>query len=698
MMKWMTIATFALFGFLPIFVSAEPFLPNPIPLSSLDLSTATQGFGLPQADKTVDGHTLTLQSRPFASGFGTHAPGLLAINLQQNAQRFQAVVGVDDEVGLGKGHVEFQVWGDGKRLWTSRVLRCGDTPQAVDISLQGVKQLLLRVTTAGAIFDFCHADWADARITMPIGQPHTFRFRADDDTPRIAMTSTSEKPKIHPPYVVGVRPGTPLVWTVPVTGMRPLAFTVRGLPSGVLINALTGTLSGKAPIAGDYPIHIRVTNRAGSDEKNVHLIAGSVLALTPPLGWNSYDVYGDSVTESEVLANAEVMRKNMQPYGWDTIVIDYRWYDPGAYNNDPNGRAGAPLALDGFGRLAPAPNRFPSAADGQGFQALAKRIHGMGLRFGIHIMRGIPRDAVKRNLPIEGSPFHAADAGNTQDTCPWCPDMFGVRGDTAAGRAYYASLFRLYASWGVDFVKMDDTSAPYHTDEINAVRTAIDHCGRSIIYSLSPGETPLTQAAHVAGHANQWRVSGDFWDNWVALDREFTLGTQWKRWTGPGHWPDADMLPVGRLSRGNRSVGAERKSNFTKNEQMTLLSLWALLPSPLMVGAALPEADPWTLALLTNPEVIAVNQDGLGAAGGRVSSQEETEVWVKERVDGSKTVGLFNRGDFAEPVTADFAAFGFSGRCRVRDLWRHETLGVRVKKITLTIPAHGAALLGVQRL
>ena len=693
----MTFATLALLCLLPIYVSAEPPNPNPISISSLDLSVATQGFGLPQADKTVDGHTLTLQGRPYKLGFGTHAPGRLAIDLQQKAQRFQAVVGVDDEVGPGKGHVEFQVWADGKRLWTSRVLRSGDTPQVVDVSLLGVKQLILRVTTAGAIFDFCHADWADGLITMSTGQPHTVRFRPDDETPRIAMTSASEKPQIHPPFVVGVRPGKPLLWTVPVTGLRPLAFVVRGLPSGVLINTLTGTLSGKAPTAGDYPIHIRVTNRAGSDEKNVHLIAGSVLALTPPLGWNSYDAYGDSVTESEVIANAEVMRKSMQPYGWDTIVVDYRWYDPGAYNNDANGRAGAILTLDEYGRLLPALNRFPSAADGRGFQALATRIHGMGLRFGIHIMRGIPRDAVKRNLPIEGSAFHAADAGNTQDTCIWCPDMFGVHGDTEAGRAYYASLFRLYASWGVDFVKMDDTSVPYHTDEINAVRTAIDLCGRSIIYSLSPGETPIAQAAHVADHANQWRVSGDFWDNWQSLDHEFTLGTEWKAWTGPGHWPDADMLPVGRLSRGNRSVGGDRNSNFTKSEQVTLLSLWALLPSPLMVGAALPENDPWTLALLTNPEVIAVNQDALGAAGGRVSSMEDTEVWAKERADGSKAVGLFNRGDFAQRVTADFAALGFSGRCRVRDLWRHEALGVWDRKITLTVPAHGAVLLEVRR-
>ncbi len=666
----------------------------------MDISKAAQGYGQPQSDKTVDGHPLTLNGQSFVHGFGTHAPGLLEIDLHQNMQRFEATVGVDDEVGPGKGHVEFQVWGDGKLLWKSRVLSSGDVPQPVSVPLAGVRRLVLRVTTAGVAYDFDHAVWADARLETALvtakEPPETIRFQPFSETPPLAMRPPPDAPQVHLPVSVGIHPGTPLLWTVPVTGLRPLIFTAGNLPPGLTLNRNTGTLTGTLAKAGDYPVRIRVKNRAGTDERLIHVIAGKFLALTPPMGWNSYDAYGDSVTEAEVLANADYVHTIMQPYGWDTIVVDYRWYDPGAHDNNANARAGADLTMDAYGRLLPAPNRFPSAANGRGFQALAARIHGMGLRFGIHIMRGIPRNAVKQNLPIEGTQFHAADAADTQDTCPWCPDMYGVRGDTAAGRAYYDSLFRLYASWGVDFVKMDDTSKPYHLEEINAVSAAIDHSGRSIVYSLSPGETPLDQAAHVEAHANQWRASDDFWDNWGALDHEFALGHAWQAWAGPGHWPDADMLPLGHLSVGNRSVRGDRLTHFTKTEQVTLLSLWALLPSPLMAGAALPDNDPWTRALLTNPEVIAVNQDPRGAAAVGVSSQEEAEVWVKSLADGSKVVGLFNRSDFAQPVSAGWTVLGLSGRCAVRDLWQRRSLGTADRDVTLDVPAHGAALLKIR--
>ena len=395
----------------------------------------------------------------------------------------------------------------------------------------------------------------------------------------------------------------------------------------------------------------------------------------------------------KTLANARYLREKMQTYGWDTVVVDYRWYDPQAATMPDAGQAGEILEMDPWGRLLPAPNRFPSAAKGAGFRGLADKVHALGLKFGIHIMRGIPRNAVTQNLPVQGSTFHAAEAANTGSLCPWCPDMYGVKGDTPAGQAYYDSLFRLYASWGVDLVKMDDTSAPYAAEEIAAVRRAIDRCGRTIVYSLSPGETPIEQAAHVASHANLWRVSGDFWDNWSSLDHEFALGTRWQKWAGPGHWPDADMLPVGHVSLKGRPVGPDRSTHFTKNEQMTLLSLWAVLPSPLMVGANLPDNDPWTLALLTNPEVLAVNQDSLGAAGNPVVSTDTLEVWTKPLADGSLAVGLFNRDDLEAPVTLKKAALGLHGSYTVRDLWQRKDRGRLPERDTLSVPGHGAILL-----
>ena len=365
------------------------------------------------------------------------------------------------------------------------------------------------------------------------------------------------------------------------------------------------------------------------------------MATTPPMGWNSYDSFGDSVTEEETLANARYQKEHLLAHGWTYVVVDYRWYDPGAHDNNPSGRAGAKLAADGFGRLLPAPNRFPSAADGKGFKPLADRIHAMGLKFGIHVMRGIPRQSVKENTPIEGSEFKAADAANTGNVCPWCPDMFGVDCAKPAGQAWYDSILRLYAAWGVDFIKVDDLSSPYSAREVEAIRRAIDRCGRAIVFSTSPGETPVSEAAHVETHANMWRISGDFWDSWDALNHTFDLLAAWQGHAGPGRWPDADMIPLGFI--GKRSVGGNRMTHFSKDEQVTMMSLWALAPSPLMLGMNMPENDKWTLSLLTNDEVLAVNQDPLGRQGMRISRTKELEVWTKDLSGGAKAVAFFNR-------------------------------------------------------
>ena len=669
-------------------------------LSSLDLSLATQGFGKPGVDKSVDGHALTLAGQTYAHGFGTHSPGLLAVDLGGGAKRFTATVGIDDEVGGGKGSAEFIVRdGGGKILWRSGIKRQGQPPAAVDVDLTGQAQIVLQVTTGGDGYDFDHSDWADAKFVIAGAQPKTIAWKPAVAEAVIAMTPPPDAPQIRPPFIMGVRTGTPLLWTVPVTGARPLRFTASGLPRGLTLDPTSGTLTGRLAAPGDYAVRVTAQNAAGRDTRVVHVVVGDTLTLTPPMGWNSYDAFGDDVSEAEILANARYVAQTMQPLGWDTVVVDYRWYDPGASSapNNTGARAGAALTMDANGRLLPAPNRFPSATDGKGFQALADQVHALGLRFGIHIMRGIPRLAVKANLPIEGSTYKCADAADTGDTCGWCPDMYGVKGATPAGRAYYDSLMRLYGQWGVDYIKMDDTSAPYHADEIEAVHQAILKSGRSIVYSLSPGETPIEQGAHVAARANLWRVSGDFWDGWGALDHEFTLAARWHDWAAPGHWPDADMLPLGHLSVSGRSVGGDRRTGFTHAEQMTLLSLWSLLPAPLMAGANLPDNDDWTRALLTNPEVLAVDQDAMGQAATVAATEGETQVWTRTLADGSRAVGLFNRGDFPETVSADWKALGVSGRWAVRDLWQRRDLGAFSDKYAASVPPHGAVLVRLRR-
>lgn len=411
-------------------------------------------------------------------------------------------------------------------------------------------------------------------------------------------------------------------------------------------------------------------------------------APTPPLGWNSYDTYGDSVTEAEVLANARYLHEHLQSHGWNTVVVDYRWYD--AHANSGRIAAGIPLEADAHGRLLPAVNRFPSAADGQGFASLAAQIHALGLRFGIHVMRGIPRQSVAANTPIEGSTFTAKDAANPGSLCPWNPDMEGVHGATPAGQAWYDSIFRQYAAWGVDYVKVDDLSRPYAAEEIEAIRRAIDRTGRKMVLSLSPGETPVAEGDHVAQHANLWRISDDFWDRWRNLDHQFDLLEAWHGQGGPGHWLDADMIPFGHIAIRCPAAGPDRPTRLTRDEQLTLLTLWSLNSSPLMLGMNLPDNDEWTQTLLTNDEVLAIDQDPAGQPAARKVKRGDGEVWVKPLADGDLAVGFFNRGATPQPVALFWPEAGLTGVYWVRDLWNHEDRAEAERGLELKVQPHGA--------
>ncbi len=413
------------------------------------------------------------------------------------------------------------------------------------------------------------------------------------------------------------------------------------------------------------------------------------------MGWNSYDAWGTSITEDETLANAQYMKDHLLSHGWHYVVIDARWYDTVSSYDDRDfnkERAGAKLAADEFGRMVPALNRFPSAANGQGFKPLADKLHAMGLKFGFHMMRGIPRQAVDAKTPIEGSSFTAADAGDPTNKCGWCPDMFGVRAN-AAGQAWYDSMYRLYASWGLDFVKVDDLSSPYHTEEIEMIRKAIDKCGRPIVFSTSAGPTDVKKAGHIKDHANQWRISGDFWDRWRDLNHQFDLLAQWEGVGGPGHFPDADMIPFGHIGIKCTIAGKDRQTRFTHDEQRTLMSLWPLASSPLILGCNLPDLDDWTLSLLTNDEVLAIDQDALGLGAKRVSQKDGLEVWIKDLKDGSKAVGLFNRGDAQATVNLGWADAGLAGKQALRDVWQHHDLGAFSDSFSSPVPPHGVVLL-----
>jgi hypothetical protein len=392
------------------------------------------------------------------------------------------------------------------------------------------------------------------------------------------------------------------------------------------------------------------------------------LAPLPPCGWNSFDCFGSAVTEAEVLANAAVLARELRPAGFDLVVVDYCWShpSPGACANPNQAEGSQPLlAIDLDHRLVPAPERFPSARDGAGFKPLADRIHALGLRFGIHIMRGFPRQALYPGFPARGSGLLPAQFTDPSSTCSWLNHMCGVRAN-AAGQAYYDSLFRLYAEWGVDYVKADDLGSPYHAAEIEMIDLARRRCGRPITLSLSPGPCPLERAEHLSRHAELWRVSPDFWDKWSDLHRAFSLAQAWQAQRAPGAWPDLDMLPLGRLSR-RGPAGPERESHFTPAETRSLLALWGLFGSPLFLGGDLTLLSPELLALLRSPLLRELRQ----AAPARCLVHDDTRsVWRSEPAHGYPGfLAIFNLGELPAPSAPRPEWVPAGQRLLARDDW-----------------------------
>ena len=375
-----------------------------------------------------------------------------------------------------------------------------------------------------------------------------------------------------------------------------------------------------------------------------------MLCKNPPMGWNSWDCYGTAVTEAILRQNADFMAKHLKPYGWEYVVADIQWYLPTAL--DHNYEPFPEVVMDGFGRHVPTENRFPSAAGGAGFKPLTDYIHSLGLKFGIHIMRGIPRMAAHRRLPIAGSAYTCDQAANPNSICQWNPDMYGANQDHPAAQAYYDSIFRLYAEWGVDFVKCDDIAReyPHCKREIELISTACRRCGWDIVLSLSPGPAPLHEAEHLKTWGNMWRITDDFWDDWTLLKGMFERAEKWCIHAGPGHWPDADMLPFGAVRQCGAETPAGRWTRFTQDEQRTVMTLWCMMRSPLIMGGELTKCDDFTLSLLTNADVLGIQRDSFCAHPLRTTQDEAA--WVAPRKDGRGLyAAVFNLSDAPRTVT-----------------------------------------------
>ena len=425
------------------------------------------------------------------------------------------------------------------------------------------------------------------------------------------------------------------------------------------------------------------------------------LAETPPMGWNSWDAYGTTINEDQFKENARWLADHLKAFGWTYVVVDMEWFvlNPSPQGNSPK----AQFNLDEYGRYTPAINRFPSSANGGGFKLLADFVHSLGLKFGIHILRGVPKQAVERNLPIEGSSFHAREAANSAETCPWNPDNFGTNAARPAAQAYYDSIARLYANWGVDLVKADCISSrPYKSDDIRMLSTALRKTGRPIVLSLSPGAAPIDKVPEMRDYAQMWRISDDVWDLWhSSVDYPQGVGDQfpriakWVPYSEAGHWPDADMLPIGYLGPAP-GWGASRATRLTHDEQRTLITLWSVFRSPLMVGGNLSMADAWTTSLLTNPEVIAMDQSPTSAHP--VLTTDQTVVWVaRAATNDVQYLAIFNVGDDTADLKYAWRDLGFSASSYVlRDLWARQDLGM-AGTVVVTVPPHGVALYQVSR-
>lgn len=428
------------------------------------------------------------------------------------------------------------------------------------------------------------------------------------------------------------------------------------------------------------------------------MLLKNTFAKTPPMGWNSYDYYDTAVNEEQVRANAEYMAKHLKPYGYEYVVIDIQWSDPMAGTDRKNYQYinFSHFTIDEYSRQLPAENRFPSSKNGEGFRPLADYIHSLGLKLGIHIMRGIPRYAAHMHLKIKGTGITADKIANPYSISKWNPDMYGVDYSKPGAQEYYDSLFELYAKWGIDFVKVDDIcntnfypDNPYSAEkEIEMIHKAIMKCGRNIVLSLSPGPAVIEKAWHLERYANMWRITDDFWDDWRLLKNMFERCEVWQKHVSEGCYPDCDMLPVGFLGKG---FGHERCTNFTLDEQITMMTLWCIFRSPLMIGAELTKLDDKTLTLLTNKEVLHLITDSHDAV--QVRRDNCHAIWIsKDNNDDSSYAALFNLSDEAQTLSISLEELEVSNKAAVRDLWNHKDLEPVENVLSASIPAHGAVL------
>lgn len=418
-------------------------------------------------------------------------------------------------------------------------------------------------------------------------------------------------------------------------------------------------------------------------------------AITPPMGWNSYDYYDTTVNEEQIKANALYMAKHLKQYGWEYIVVDIEWYsyNVGSKRDEHQYIPFEKVEMDEYSRLLPCPDRFPSSVGGKGFKPLADFVHDLGLKFGIHIMRGIPRAAAHQHTKILGSHRTANEIAGANNICSWNPDMYGIEPDKEGAREYYNSIFELYAEWGVDFIKCDDIcrmDAPTAKKEIEMLHDAILQSKRPMVLSLSPGPAIVEEAWHYEKYANMWRITDDLWDYWPHLLNMFHRCELWQNHVSNGCYPDCDMLPLGYIGKGFQ---AERYTRLTKDEQITMMTLWCIFRSPMMLGAELTKLDDWTLSLITNEEVLGLLTHSKNAK--QMERNQDYAIWYSEdEKDNSVYLAVFNLRDEKQDfeITADYCNLPSLKNLSCKELWSGEEFICDKDRFNVEVRSHGAKL------
>jgi len=633
------------------FTTAQTY--DTIWLSSLDISKGRIGWGHPGADVSCMGNPIILNSVKYKKGFGTHASSILYVKLAGGSARFHAIVGINDEEKSTTGSSVFKIYSNKDLLWQSNVMRSGGPAELVDISMVKIDTLLLctEATSDGPNYD--HTDWADSYFLVYGTKPVV--IDPPVQTAVIRTPKAPATPRINGPKVYGARPGSDFLFRVATTGERPMKFSALELPSGLSIDSKTGIITGKIETEGKYEVMLAASNQAGSDYRMLTIVCGNQIALTPPLGWNSWNCFGCSFDQDKVKAAADAMvSSGLADHGWNYINIDDCWM----IRPDSDDTLVGGKVRDEQGNIN-TNRKFPD------IKGLTDYIHGLGLKIGIYTGPG----------PKTCAGYTGSYAFEEQDAMQ-------------------------FATWGFDYLKYDwcdyesiakDHSLPELQKPYFIMRDALQKTNRDIVYSLCQyGMGNVWEWGEEAG-GNCWRTTGDITDDWSSVESIGFGQAGLENYAGPGYWNDPDMLVVGKVGLGP----SLHPTRLSPDEQYTHISLWAMLASPLLIGCDMTQMDEFTYSLLSNDEVLDINQDPLGKQASRVVQYDNLEIWSKNLEDGSIAVGLFNRGLFSSQLTVTWNDLNLKGIHMVRDVWSQTNEGRFDQKYSTTVPAHGVKLIRV---